>query len=162
MRPCPCGLDKNYPECCGAFIDGGQSPSTPEQLMRSRYTAYTQANVDYIASSMKPPASNNFNPTSTREFAERAQWKKLDVLETSTYETKGFVEFFAHFMMNDKKHIIHEKSEFHLLDGKWYYVDGIDPKRQLPISTMRVTRNEPCLCGSGQKYKRCCGQTYKT
>ena len=25
-----------------------------------------------------------------------------------------------------------------------------------PISTVKIGRNEPCLCGSGKKYKKCC------
>ena len=31
---------------------------------------------------------------------------------------------------------------------------GWEPKR----STPKVGRNEPCSCGSGEKYKRCCGK----
>jgi len=29
--------------------------------------------------------------------------------------------------------------------------------RHTPVRTMRIGRNEPCPCGSGRKYKRCCG-----
>jgi tetratricopeptide (TPR) repeat protein len=28
---------------------------------------------------------------------------------------------------------------------------------QMPINTVKVNRNDPCLCGSGKKYKKCCG-----
>lgn len=28
---------------------------------------------------------------------------------------------------------------------------------QMPISTVKVNRNDPCPCGSGKKYKKCCG-----
>ena len=30
--------------------------------------------------------------------------------------------------------------------------------RRIPAISMRVGRNEPCPCGSGRKFKRCCGQ----
>jgi preprotein translocase subunit SecA len=30
---------------------------------------------------------------------------------------------------------------------------NIDPKNL----TRKISRNEPCPCGSGKKYKRCCG-----
>ncbi|MDP8970668.1 MAG: preprotein translocase subunit SecA [Actinomycetota bacterium] len=32
-----------------------------------------------------------------------------------------------------------------------------EPRR--PVTSSKVGRNEPCPCGSGQKYKRCCGAT---
>jgi len=27
-----------------------------------------------------------------------------------------------------------------------------------PLSVTKVGRNDPCSCGSGQKYKKCCGK----
>ena len=35
--------------------------------------------------------------------------------------------------------------------GDWFGIDDV------PASGRKVGRNEPCLCGSGRKYKRCCG-----
>ena len=32
------------------------------------------------------------------------------------------------------------------------------PAPKAPITTKKVGRNEPCLCGSGKKYKKCCGK----
>ena len=31
-------------------------------------------------------------------------------------------------------------------------------KEQMPAKKIKIGRNEPCPCGSGKKYKRCCGQ----
>jgi preprotein translocase subunit SecA len=31
-------------------------------------------------------------------------------------------------------------------------------KKQAPIHTEKIGRNDPCPCGSGKKYKKCCGQ----
>jgi uncharacterized protein len=31
------------------------------------------------------------------------------------------------------------------------------PSASAPTQTMKVGRNEPCPCGSGKKYKKCCG-----
>src|SRR5262249_12642121 len=45
---CPCQSGQNLDQCCGPFIAGEAFPETAEQLMRSRYTAYTQANLGYI------------------------------------------------------------------------------------------------------------------
>src|ERR1700721_2723068 len=30
---------------------------------------------------------------------------------------------------------------------------------QTPALRMKTQRNDPCPCGSGKKYKKCCGQT---
>ncbi len=157
MKDCPCGTHKSYDACCGRFIAGTQLPSTPEELMRSRYTAYTQANVDYIAGTMKSPALDHFNPHSAREWAERVEWLKLDVITTSAQENKGYVEFLAHFYDNKKKYAIHELSEFHRIDGVWFYVDGKSPTERPPVRATLLGRNAPCHCGSGKKHKRCCG-----
>lgn len=34
----------------------------------------------------------------------------------------------------------------------------IDPNKPVTRETPRVGRNEPCPCGSGKKYKQCCGK----
>jgi preprotein translocase subunit SecA len=38
------------------------------------------------------------------------------------------------------------------------YFDGIEKKPE-PIRVHKVGRNDPCPCGSGKKYKKCCGAT---
>jgi preprotein translocase subunit SecA len=36
--------------------------------------------------------------------------------------------------------------------------DGTDSKRPVrKIAAQKVGRNDPCPCGSGKKYKKCCG-----
>ncbi|HVL75240.1 MAG TPA: YchJ family metal-binding protein, partial [Noviherbaspirillum sp.] len=39
-KPCPCG-GQNYETCCARYIEGEALAQTAEQLMRSRYSAYT-------------------------------------------------------------------------------------------------------------------------
>jgi SEC-C motif-containing protein len=154
MKYCPCGTGKNYTECCGAFISDDKFPSSPEALMRSRYTAYYQVNMDYIAKTMKSPAADNFDPKTAKEWAEKINWIQLDVIKTSSNTTKGFVEFCAHYYCDDKKHILHEISEFNFENGRWYYVNGTQPREQL---MEKIGRNDLCPCGSNKKYKKCCG-----
>lgn len=158
MSDCPCGSAKKYIECCGRFISGHQHASTPEELMRSRYTAYTQANIDYIVQTMKSPAADGFDPVSAKEWAEQTQWIKLEVLRSSISDTLGVVEFKAHFSLSDKTTILHEISEFHLEEGRWYYVDGHTPENKPYVNSDRIGRNDPCPCGSGKKFKKCCGK----
>ncbi len=122
---CPCGSKKYFDECCGLYISGKFIPKTPEALMRSRYSAYTRGDVDYIQKTMCGLASQGFNPDDAREWATRSQWLGLTVIATSMESaTKGFVEFSAHYQLDGKDHQIHERSEFHCIDKRWYYVDG--------------------------------------
>jgi SEC-C motif domain protein len=131
MKACPCGLTKTYDECCGNFIAGTAFPKSPEELMRSRYTAYTEANIDYIMATMKEPANLLFDPLEARAFAQSSQWLKLEVTRTFMNDGKGYVEFFAHYMQNNKPFVLHELSEFRCDEGKWFYVDGDSPRIRL-------------------------------
>ncbi|MFZ2315813.1 MAG: YchJ family protein [Gammaproteobacteria bacterium] len=158
MKPCACGSKKDYADCCQPFIDGTKLPSTPEALMRSRYTAYTQRNIDYIAKTMASPASDGFNAEEAKAWAEQCEWLKLEVIEASYNQLTGFVEFIAHFNHHQQRQMIHEKSEFHLINSKWVYVNGTNPQIKRSPQVKQLGRNEPCLCGSGKKYKTCCGK----
>ena len=37
-------------------------------------------------------------------------------------------------------------------------VGGDAPAKKQPIRKKKIGRNEPCPCGSGKKYKNCCGR----
>lgn len=159
INRCPCGSNNAYLSCCGIYIEQHHLPTTPEQLMRSRYSAYTLANIDYIMKTMQGPAAQNFDPLSAKQWAEQAQWLKLEVLNAhidSRDSTKGFVEFKAYYFINNLQQCLHEVSEFHLQNGQWYYVDGKTTKQKTQLT--KINRNDPCICGSGKKYKKCCGQ----
>lgn len=159
MIICPCCSNKNYINCCGRFIDGLQCAATPEELMRSRYTAFTQANINYIERTMKSPAADNFDAEEAKQWAKKATWKKLEIIEAKHDEAKGFVEFIAYFIDANEEQVVHELSEFRFENGKWYYTDGKIPfKKAAPISVVKINRNDPCSCGSGKKYKKCCGK----
>ncbi len=51
---CPCGSILNYHECCGPYILGTQVAAKPAILMRSRYCAYVEKNVDYLIATWHP------------------------------------------------------------------------------------------------------------
>lgn len=156
MATCPCGLKPTYKDCCGKFISGKALPATPEELMRSRYTAYTRGEMDYIVSTMQPPASDHFDVEDSKSWSERVKWLGLEVISAETQGSRGMVEFRAHFSEkeNDQPQFLHERSEFKCLDGRWFYTNAQFP--QTPVRVTRVGRNDPCLCGSGKKSKKCC------
>lgn len=160
MEICPCHSGKQYNECCGPFIEGKSSPQTPEQLMRSRYSAYTVFNIDYIGRTMRGPALKDFDKRETENWARQIEWQGLEVLNSGMKDHDGFVEFIAKYKNGGKAEQIHEVSEFHRKDGKWYYVDGKDPTRSTtPVQHHKQGRNDSCACGSGKKFKKCCGLT---
>lgn len=41
MTSCPCGSSRSYADCCEPFVTGAAKAQTAEQLMRSRYTAFS-------------------------------------------------------------------------------------------------------------------------
>ena len=45
---CLCGSGLTYADCCEPIISGKKDATTAQELMRSRYTAFTKANVDYL------------------------------------------------------------------------------------------------------------------
>ncbi|MDQ5980957.1 MAG: motif domain protein, partial [Verrucomicrobiota bacterium] len=43
-------------------------------------------------------------------------------------------------------------------EGRWVYTGQVDePGKTVRRETPKVGRNDPCPCGSGKKYKKCCG-----
>jgi SEC-C motif-containing protein len=155
---CPCGTGKAYIDCCGIFISNQKIPSNPEELMRSRYTAYSQNNIDYIAQTMRSPAADNFNAEDIREWAKKIIWTGLEIIKTSHDSHRGIVEFRAYYSLDDTKNVLHEISEFHFENGKWYYVNGMQPPKKISASAVeKIGRNGMCPCGSSKKYKKCCG-----
>lgn len=159
MTNCPCGTDKSYEECCGPFIKGTHIPKTPETLMRSRYTAFSQGEMAYILSTMSGEITRNFDEESSRQWAKQAKWLGLEVVNAPPVkpsDTVGYVEFKANFLLQDRKQNIHEISEFSFKDERWYYIGGKAPNGHHQ-ERQKLGRNDPCPCGSQKKYKKCCG-----
>jgi len=152
MHDCPCGTGKAWSDCCGPYLLRQKNAPNPEALMRSRYTAYSVNDLDYIERTMKSPALDHFDRDDKSREAQTICWTHLEVLNTAGNATRGFVEFRAHYCMGNKNYVLHEKSEFRFEEGEWFYVSGIQPD-----SMKKVGRNDVCLCGSGKKYKKCCG-----
>jgi SEC-C motif-containing protein len=148
MEICPCDSGKSYSECCERFILKNEIPKTPEELMRSRYTAYTQVNLDYIAKTMKGPALHDFDKEHAEQWSNQIKWQSLKIIRAMQEDIRGGVEFIARYSHNGNNDVIYEISEFMLEDGVWYYIDGATPK---------IGRNDTCPCGSQKKHKKCCG-----
>lgn len=154
---CPCDSQKKYLSCCEPLITGKQRPETPEALMRSRYTAYTMANIDYIKQTMRGDALTGFQELDAKRWAKRAHWIKLNVLKSAIENTNtGYVIFEASFVDGARLKSIHEKSAFISEAGQWYYIGGT----HLPTAHTEkmISRNMDCPCGSHRKFKNCHGR----
>lgn len=158
--PCPCDSQKDFADCCGPIIDGNEKAKTAEALMRSRYTAHVLGNLDHVANTNAAEVAKTYNISAAKAQAKNTEWVGLEILQTTDggpdHET-GTVTFTARFKENNELYAHRERSDFRRENGEWVYVDGkINPQ----IESRRVEkigRNDPCPCGSGKKYKKCCG-----
>ena len=158
MTDCPCGSGKTFEACCGPYLSGAAPVPTAEALMRSRYSAFAMKNVDYLHDTLLPETRHDFNREHVTDWANNSEWTGLEIRSTEAGgpdDGEGVVEFVARFRVQGKDYVHHETSTFKKQDGVWYYVDGIMGQR--PRVAPKVGRNEPCPCGSGKKYKKCCG-----
>ncbi len=136
MKICPCGSGRDYTDCCKPYHDGQPAPS-PEALMRSRYSAFVLKLEAYLLATWLPDTR-----PATLELDD-VPWRGLRVIHAEGDR----VEFAADFEGGQ----LHERSRFENIDGRWFYRDG----EMLP--PVKPGRNEACPCGSGRKYKKCCG-----
>lgn len=160
MTACPCGSGKAFEKCCGPILADPAHAQTAEALMRSRYTAHVMGNFDHIAQTHAPEIRDTYNVSAAQAQGDQTEWVGFDVNETvggGADDTQGTVTFSARYNDNGELHVHRERAEFRRDDGVWYYVDGkINPGIE-PRRVDKVGRNDPCPCGSGKKYKKCCG-----
>ncbi len=170
---CPCGSQKNYSECCLPLLKGEKVATTPESLMRSRYTAFTEKNIDYLLKTMTTEVQEHNPMDELQAFSDEVEsWIKLEIIDApilSSYATEGQVEFKAYFMHDEEIQEMHENSYFIKREGQWFYAGyshqcgshqhhDHDHYEHSDYSHSKISRNGPCPCDSGKKYKKCCGK----
>lgn len=160
MSQCPCGSGQDFAQCCEPYINGDALPDTAEKLMRSRYSAYATVNMDYLHQSLHPDHQADHDVNGARKWAANSDWLGLEIIATEAGgpdDSNGIVEFRANYREKGTIRQLHEISRFEKVDGRWTYVDGQMPKPETVRLDKKVGRNDPCPCGSGKKYKKCCG-----
>jgi SEC-C motif-containing protein len=162
MTSCPCGSGAPLAGCCGRFLEGGEHAPTAEALMRSRYTAFTLARIDYVTATHDPETREDNDPEAAKKWAENSEWLGLQIVSTvkgGSDDDEGTVEFEARYRSNGVEHDHREISTFVKREGIWYFSDGrVLGPRTVRHDGPRIGRNDPCPCGSGKKYKKCCGR----
>lgn len=112
--------------------------------MRSRYSAFARADVDYLARTQLKPSEGTW--ADTKKWAASVAWLSLQLVDV----TPDVVEFIARYLEGDQVVSLHERSRFVQRDGAWIYDAG-----KPTVSAQKVERNQPCPCGSGRKFKQC-------
>jgi SEC-C motif-containing protein len=160
---CPCDSGRSYGECCKPFISGAALPDTAEKLMRSRYSAYVAGEIDHVERTCDPESRDSFDKEAALSWAKESEWLGLQIIATregNPGDKTGEVEFKAHYRRDGKETVHHEVSLFKFLPvnggGQWFYSDGRDILQPMR-SEQKAGRNDPCPCGSGKKFKKCCG-----
>jgi len=160
MTACPCNSHLDFDDCCGPILAGVRTADTAEALMRSRYSAHVKGNFEHVANTHGAEIQATYNIADAKAHSKNTTWLGLEITETvagGPDDDTGSVTFMAHFEENNVRHVFRERSEFRRENGQWVYVDGkINP--QIEQRTVdKIGRNDPCRCGSGKKYKKCCG-----
>lgn len=150
---CYCHSSLKYTDCCFPFVSTAELPQTPEQLMRSRYSAYVIKNAEYIFQTYHSSKRSALSIESLLEWANSASFIKLEIVNAKHHDKNniGEVEFIASFIENNTLCQLHERSNFVREDGQWRYVDG----ELFDKPEVKIARNDTCPCGSGKKFKKC-------
>lgn len=171
---CPCGTSETYASCCEPFLNGKALPETAEKLMRSRFTAFAKNEIEYVKKTLAPESRKGFDVQETKRSAKEVKWKRLEIVRTEDggpQDEEGVVEFKAIYELKGENIEHHEVSTFRKdEDGQWLFVDGDahthkegeghhhhhEPVETVKREAPKIGRNDPCRCGSGKKYKKCC------
>lgn len=181
VQTCPCQINPSsnvisspllYKDCCQPYHDGlfdkdidnldSIKADSAERLMRTRYSAFVLVKPEYIVKTTLPAQQKLLDIKAIESWAKETDWAGLEIVAHTPKLGKRHaqVEFKAYFNSADNTlnglQAHHELSAFVQVvnktnhDARWYFLD--------PTVSMSVTQKQPCICGSGEKFKRCCGE----
>ncbi|WP_231490039.1 YchJ family protein [Pedobacter sp. Leaf170] len=119
---CYCASGLEYANCCQPYHLNKSNAPTAEALMRSRYSAFVLANGNYLFETTHPSKRKGNSADSYTKSAKNTKWLKLEIV-AAEFDKVEFKAFYLNH--NFQTEVLHEKSNFKLEDGKWYYVDGV-------------------------------------
>lgn len=155
MDTCCCMSGKAFDLCCGPYLEGKKSPESPEELMRSRYTAFSRGQAAYLWNTLDPENRRVDDREALARTIATTRWLGLCVISAKVLETDfniGFVEFAAFYEQGGLEGQLHELSRFSLKENRWYYWGGDI------LPPLAWGRNQACWCGSQRKFKKCHGK----
>lgn len=147
---CPCDSGHPLDNCCGRYHAGTPAPSA-EQLMRSRYSAYVLGRIDYLVDTTLPAQQAGLDRQAMQSWSAQSVWLGLEVEQSEVLggtPEHARVTFIARWHDSEGDHAHRELSAFVQHEGRWYFID--------PTVPLKAGRNDPCPCGGGEKFKKCC------
>ncbi len=173
IKNCPCQIHPSfahvsstltYSNCCQPYHDGIDNEDaikaeSAERLMRTRYSAFVLVKADYIVKTTLAAQQALLDITDIEKWAKETAWAGLEIVRHTPKLGKRHaqVEFKAYFNTPNGTQAHQELSTFIKVTDKttaenkerWYFLD--------PTVSMSVSQKQPCICESGEKFKRCCG-----
>ncbi len=171
---CPCGSELLLSECCLPVIEGREKATSAERLLRARYTAFTRGEIDFILATHHSRTRHELKRDEIEDWSKNSEWLGLKIIQVDPREKaveepggvdheKETLVFVAYYKDrrdapgDPKTHEHWEKSFFEKENGDWRFLDA----QRIQTGTVRRTepkmgRNDPCSCGSGKKFKKCC------
>lgn len=132
-------------------------PKTARQLLEARYQAFVDGNIDFILESHHPETKGQIDRDSIEAWSKESKWKGLKIEDEKIEDDKTFITFAVKYEKNFETTTHREYAEFRKHEGRWNYFDSQFPKSTVnKRETEKTGRNEPCPCGSGKKFKKCC------
>jgi SEC-C motif-containing protein len=124
-QECPCGGGE-FAQCCQPVIAGEVRASSPERLMRARYSAYATGSIDFLETSNHSKTRRHFDPESAGRWSGESRWLGLNILGSdSSTPDRAHVNFEARYEDRDGTPVLHrERSLFEREDGEWRFVSG--------------------------------------
>ena len=162
MTDCPCGSGQTLADCCQPIINADQRALTAEALIRARYTAHTLGEMEFIMATHHPSTRADIDEVATRRWAGESTWLGLEIMNVDggqQEDSTARIEFMARYRDGARRrHTHYERAVFEKYHGQWYFRDAEVPDiDQFRRDKPKQGRNEPCACGSGKKFKKCCG-----
>lgn len=161
IQICPCGSKLLFSECCSPIISGKPAP-TAEALVRSRYSAFATKQLDYVERTHAPEVRSDFNRAEAERLAEDCQWQSLSIHRTQESQNEAEVDYVVQVKHEGRTVRKGASSKFRREDGEWLYVSNKPAQHLAHLKTQKVGRNDPCPCGSGSKFKKCCDSHART
>ncbi|NCN42491.1 zinc chelation protein SecC [bacterium] len=123
-KDCYCQSGKAAEDCCLPILEGRIQASSPEALMRSRYTAFCLENIEYLQQTTDPAKQESFDLELNKSWASKAEFTGLEILASEEMADTGRVEFKASFDFDGESRTHHEDSVFKRIGGRWYFHSG--------------------------------------
>ncbi len=175
---CYCGSNESFSSCCQQLIIDNKHAQNPEQLMRSRFSAYATGNNQYIYDTYAKSSQASQSIKEIGDWSKTCIWIALKIHSinindaTISGSTEQFVEFSAFYVADDNLYELRENSRFiqensGTNEGQnlhWRYIDGDIIKHD---EIANIKRKALCPCNNyptswttkkGKKFKQCCGK----